>query len=161
MSELNEELKKRKLEITSALDEMHITHVLVKWSGGGDSGQVDEITATDGEQDNEIDLEKSGLREVEVIKEESIDSGKKDKNGHTKYIRVKKTVKETKNLHQLIEDFAYDLWEFFGQGGWYNNEGGYGDLEFTWDKKAKQWTIHFSHSNYREPVAEEDVCADL
>lgn len=158
---LSKELEARKRDITTALDDLHITHVKVDWSGGGDSGQVDSITAMDGEQGNEIDLEKSGTREIDVIKEESIDSGKKDKNGAPKYIRVKKVVKETKNLSQIIEDFAYDLWEHFGQGGWYNNEGGYGDMEFTWDKKTKQWTIHFSHSNYREPVAEEDVCADL
>lgn len=158
---LSPELEKTKREILALLDELNVGHVKVEWSGGGDSGQVDSVTATDNEQGEEVDLEKSGVKEVDEVYEESVDSGKKNKDGTPRYIRVKKTRKVTRNLHEMIENFAYDLWEHFDQGGWYNNEGGYGDMEFTWNKKKKRWDIHFSHSNYREPVAEEDVSADL
>jgi hypothetical protein len=152
---LSKELNTRKLEITSALDDLGITSVRVEWSGGGDSGQVDSIDAKDDEQDTEIDLEKAGIREIDEVYEESIDSGKKNKDGSTKYVRVKRTRKVTKNLHEIIEQFAYDLWDHFGQGGWYNNDGGFGHMEFVWDKKKKVWNIEFEHSNnYTESKVE-------
>lgn len=148
---LSKELEATKREITSSLDELGATYVRVEWSGGGDSGQVDSIEAKDAEQDIEIDLSKSGTKEIDVTYEESVDSGRKDKKGNSVYIRVKKTKKETKSLHDMIEDFAYSLWDHFGQGGWYNNDGGQGHMEFAWDKKKKRWEIKFEHyNNYTE-----------
>ena len=160
MSKLSSELNATKKVITDALDQLKITNVHVEWSGGGDSGQVDSVTAKDAEQDVEIDLEKSSAMEVDRVVSESIDSGRKRKDGTPIYIQVKKTVKQTVNLEELISTFAEDLWDHFGQGGWYNNEGGQGHMEFQWDKKKKVWVIHFEHDN-NETVATTAVNEDI
>ncbi len=151
------ELASRRDAIFAALQALKVTTVEIKWSGGGDSGQVDEIHAFDKKQGVEIDLEKTDAITVERTFEESIDSGRKKKDGTTIYIQVKKTATETVNLEKEIGSFTEDLWVHFGQDGWWNNEGGYGDM--TIDMKKRE--MHFSHSNYREPIAEVDAEAVL
>lgn len=131
--------------IFDKLAELKITSVDVRWSGGGDSGQIDSVTAHDEKQDIEIDLEKSGMV-VDKVYSESVDSGRKDKHGVPIYIQVKKTKQETVNLEQMIGDFAEDLWDHFGQGGWYNNDGGFGNMIID----VKKREMKFEHYNYTQ-----------
>lgn len=133
-------------QIFDALTELRVTSARADWSGGGDSGQVDSVVARDEKQDVEVDLGKS-LITVNLIEEESVDSGRVDSNGVTIYIDVKKTVTKKINLEELIGSFAEDLWTHFDQGGWYNDDGGYGSLVIDVAKRD----MKFEHyNNYTE-----------
>lgn len=141
---LSPELASRRDAVFDALAMLKVTDVHVEWSGGGDSGQVDCVTAKDTKQDIEIDLEKTQAITVTKIVEESVDTGRKKKDGTPIYINVKKTVQEAVNLEQEISSFTEDLWDYFGQGGWYNNDGGHGNMQI--DVKARE--MKFEHYNY-------------
>ena len=144
MNNLSAELKERKAIIIEALDKLEVDLVEVRWSGSGDSGQVDGIDAKDTEQDTDIDLSKTHVT-MKVVREESVDSGRKDKKGVPIYIKVKKTEDKEMNLSEAIEQFSYDLLDETNAAS-FDNDGAQGSLEFTWDKKTKQWTVHYSHS---------------
>src|SRR5258708_36416542 len=97
-----------KTTLFDALAAAGITSVLVHFDGSGDSGQIEGIDATAGEQPAEIP------------------------NGNIEIAQVRwgdaNIERTTLSVRDAIENLAYDFLEQT-YGGWENNEGAYG--EFT------------------------------
>lgn len=120
-------IQAQKKEILAALLACHIHKVVGEFSGGGDSGDVNDVTAFDMDQGTEkdpveVDLEKSTLT-IDVIEEESVMNPKTGK-----YIKLKKKVQ--KPLKEALHNFIYEA-ACQGQGDWVNNEGGQGNVEIN------------------------------
>jgi hypothetical protein len=149
---LSDDLVDRKNTLIDALAKLKVTHVEVRWQGSGDDGGIEEINARDEKQDTEIDLEKSAPVAITKVVEESIDSGRRKKDGTPIYIKVKKTVNETVSLHDALEGFTTDVWDHF-QCVDFNNDGGRGEL--TIDVATRD--VKFEHFYYTssEELADE------
>ena len=141
---LSDDLKERKAQILKALDELGVTNVHVEWCGSGDSGGIESVTAKDAEQDIEIDLEKTRIT-MDVIVEESIDTGRKQKDGTPIYKKVGHHENQEMSLEKAVEQFSYDLMNETDASS-FDNDGAQGSLMFEWDKKKKLWTVHYEHS---------------
>lgn len=110
--------------IFDALERAGITQVKVHFDGYGDSGQIEDIEATEGE--NSRDLPSVEIEFTVAVW---------DQPGFSK---------ETRPLRQALEAMAYDL---LGKthGGWENNEGAYGD--FVFDVADRSITLDY-HERY-------------
>ena len=98
-----------------------ITSVLVHFDGSGDSGQIEGIDATAGDQPAEIPNCNIEIAQV----------GWGDPN-------IERT---TLSVRDAIESLAYDFLEQT-HGGWENNEGAYG--EFTFDVVQRTITLDYN-----------------
>ena len=110
-----------KTTLFDALAAAGITSVLVHFDGSGDSGQIEGIDATAGEQPAEIP---NGNIEIAQIRWG-------DAN-------IERT---TLSVRDAIENLAYDFLEQT-YGGWENNEGAYG--EFTFDVAQRTITLDYN-----------------
>ena len=100
-----------KAALFTALSEAGIKLVVVDYDGSGDSGQLEGLTAIDG-QDRETELPEASVA-IQEARFEQADP-----------------VAMTYSLRQLLEQLA---WRFLDQthGGWENDDGGYGEVTFT------------------------------
>ena len=110
-----------KTALFDALAATGITSVLVHFDGSGDSGQIEDIDATAGDQPAEIP------------------------NGNIQIARVRwgdANIERTSlSVRDAIESLAYDFLEQT-HGGWENNEGAYG--EFTFDVAQRTITLDYN-----------------
>lgn len=112
-----------KAAVLGALAVAGITEVTIRFDGGGDSGQIEEIDARSGDDSAELPDTPVTLARCEYHDED------------VRYVSVP--------LPDAVEALCYDLLES-KHGGWENNEGGFG--EFTFDVAAETVTFDF---NYR------------
>ena len=110
-----------KTALFDALVAAGITSVLVHFDGSGDSGQIEGIDATAGEQPAEIP------------------------NGNIEIAQVRwgdaNVERTTLSVRDAIESLAYDFLEQT-HGGWEDNEGAYG--EFTFDVAQRTITLDYN-----------------
>jgi len=131
--------------IMAMLVALKIDSANAHWSGGGDEGGVESVTAMRGKDDVSPEL-KNAVISVERVVTSSRMTDRKDRNGYPVYEDVTAVEKESVSLDQAIEHLAEDLWSHYGEDGWWNNEGGYGDLDFdVTEKKMK-----YAHYNYTQ-----------
>ena len=110
-----------KTALFDALAAASITSVLVHFDGSGDSGQIEDVHATTGDQPAEIpdgNIEIAQLRWGDA--------------------NIERT---TLSVRDAIESLAYDFLEQT-HGGWENNEGAYG--EFTFDVAQRTITLDYN-----------------
>ena len=104
-----------------ALAAAGITSVLVHFDGSGDSGQIEDIDATAGDQSAEIP------------------------NGNIEIAQVRwgdpNIERTTLSVRDAIESLAFDFLEQ-SHGGWENNEWAYG--EFTFDVAERTITLDYN-----------------
>jgi hypothetical protein len=110
-----------KAALFDALAAAGITSVLVHFDGSGDSGQIENIDATAGDQPAEIP---NGNIEIAQVRW-----------GDANIERTSSSVRDA------IESLAYDFLEQT-HGGWENNEGAYG--EFTFDVAQRTITLDYN-----------------
>jgi hypothetical protein len=110
-----------KAVVFDALAAAGITHVFVEFDGGGDSGQIEGVSAR--ADDKPIDFPTTLI------------------NLHTaSWNQAELTVKET-SLTFAVEDLCYGFLEQT-HAGWENNDGAYG--EFTLDVAERRITLDFN-----------------
>jgi hypothetical protein len=112
-----------KAKLFAFLAQAGITSLVVRFDGGGDSGQIEEIDARRGEEATELPT-----GDVELLV--------------TNY-GADRVFAETQPIDRGIETFCYALLAS-AHDGWENNEGAYG--EFTFDIAAGTVALDF---NYR------------
>jgi hypothetical protein len=110
-----------KAALFDALAAAGITSILVHFDGSGDSGQIEGIDATAGDQPAEIP---NGNIEIAQVRWGSPD--------------IERT---TLSVRDAIENLTYDFLEQT-HGGWENNEGAYG--EFTFDVVQRTITLEYN-----------------
>jgi hypothetical protein len=109
-----------------------ITALRVHFSGGGDSGQIDEINYN-GLHQNSVELEKMAITE-----EYEIQNGTVYEGGVQKPHMEKKT---PANMHDLVEDLTYEILQAC-QYDWCNNDGGQGSVYiFTGPEDGEHITV--------------------
>ena len=110
-----------KTALFDALAAAGITSVLVHFDGSGESGQIEDIDATAGDQPRDLP---SGEIEMAHVR-----WGEPD---------IERT---TLSVREAIESLAYDFLEQT-HGGWENNEGAYG--EFIFDVAQRTITLDYN-----------------
>ena len=110
-----------KAALFDALAAAGITSVLVHFDGSGDSGQIEDVDATAGDQPAEVP---NGNIEIAQVR-----WGAANIEGTSLSVR------------DAIESLAYDFLEQT-HGGWENNEGAYG--EFTFDVENRTITLEYN-----------------
>lgn len=99
-----------KAALMARLRAVGITYVVAEYSGGGDSGQVDGITAYDAAQ-------------------KALDLGEvREPNPVALQVVAKLENKEHESLQKTVENLVYDALDFVDAGDWCNNDGGDGTL---------------------------------
>jgi hypothetical protein len=121
-SRLDAELRPRnRAAVFNALAAAGITHVIISFDGEGDSGQIEHIEATAG--DNIVNL--PGVQ-IEI---------------HRAHWGMTEPQCFVLTLSDAVKQLAYDCLEQ-KHGGWENNEGAYG--EFTFDVAQRTVTLDFN-----------------
>lgn len=118
-----------------------VNSVVVGYSGGGDSGQVDAINAVNDEGDR-IELPETKIRFIDIRWSWMMDKG------------VSYDLREDeKSLGDAIESL---FWHVLGElhDGWENNDGGQG--EFTINVTDGTFSLHHEQ-NYVEHFTSDDV----
>ena len=128
--EAHARMKTNRSRISKALKRLGATHVVVSYSGSGDSGQIDEVEIRKG--DSTLEPTKSAL---------SLCSTSKWDSENSRWIENMKT--KRKPLKEALEDFAYD-WIESEYAGWENNDGASG--EFTINVASDEFRL--SHTYY-------------
>lgn len=98
-----------------------VTHLVVKFDGYGDEGQIEGIEARRG--DHEVDVPQVELTVPRVVWGQ-VELGQ-----------------ESMELSQLAEHLAYDLLTL-GHEGWQDSDGSFGD--FTFDVAARTISLDFN-----------------
>ena len=106
--------------IFDALDQTNITSVIVDFDGGGDSGQIEQITPYRG--DEACDWPECNIH----IQDLDMDGG---------------DVLLTQDMREAIETLCYDILED-REGGWENNDGAFGT--FSFDAATRKVTLDFN-----------------
>jgi len=110
-----------KTALFDALAAAGITSILVHFDGSGDSGQIEDIDATAGDEPRDLP---SGEIEIAHVRWGDPD-----------------IARTTLSVRDAIESLAYDFLEQ-AHGGWENNEGAYG--EFTFDVAQRTITLDYN-----------------
>lgn len=117
-----------KVALVRAVKPLGLTRIEVEFSGGGDSGQIDEVRYFVGKQQlGDVDAIKKTL----VVEASISDS--------TTYCETKKewvTTTKSPNIEELVEQICYDLLGA-NHGGWEINEGSFGEFIFSFNKGNK------------------------
>lgn len=117
-----------KVELARAVKPFKLTRIEVEFSGGGDSGQIDEVRYFVGKkQPDDVDTLKKRLVQQAQIIDTTTWCAEKDE-----------WVSTTKSptLEELVEQICYDLLAA-NHGGWEINEGSYGEFVFNFGKSNK------------------------
>jgi hypothetical protein len=120
--------ERNKSSLVTAVKLLGITRIEAEFSGGGDSGQIDEVRYFAGKQRiSDVD----SIKKTIVVEASIRDS--------TTYCETKKewvTTTRSPNIEELVEQICYDLLEA-NHGGWEINEGSYGEFVFNFGKGNK------------------------
>jgi hypothetical protein len=128
---------KEREDLLASLRDCGAEVVRASYDGGGDSGQIDEVTIT-GHEKKPV----KGKKTKGKVASSFIDS-----TGEWKEIVKLKMV----SLEEKVKDFFYSALSSY-HGGWENDDGGFG--EFEWDLKTD--VIKFVHNErYTEVNTEE------
>lgn len=118
-----------------------IENVSVTYSGGGDSGEVEEVDIPEGKSDNRILWIESANKYIL----------KADISQNLENIAYELTLK---SVGSALEDMTFEMIDSIGHGGWENNDGGQGT--FSINSEAAMATL--SHgSNFTEEKTYEDL----
>lgn len=132
------EIRALAAQLSKAIQENDITSFNLTYTGGGDSTDGFDVTIEP--------IEKQELAGSAYVDYQATKHGWSQTEGN--YERVKA-------CHETLEDAAYNLaemlWNRAGQGGWYNNEGGGGELNIY-----PAGTFEFRH--YNNVQTEEEAC---
>lgn len=112
--------------VIEALEYHEIKHVVVTYSGSGDSGSIDNITAES--IDDDVVIKQKDLEAILVPKASKLMPPRFsfEKNE----AKPRDWPKNPPSLYELIEEAAYDLLEA-DHAGWEINAGAYGSIVFT------------------------------
>lgn len=111
-------IQQRKEEFLEILKRLGIVQVVIDYSGSGDSGQIDTISAY-----------RSGDLEMDPNRAQNVDDlTAKHAPAYEIAMRVANVLldKEDEKLSGRLEQFAYDALESLNVDDWCNNEGGDG-----------------------------------
>jgi hypothetical protein len=111
------EIPGKKDRVLGILHTNGVATVTVGYSGDGDSGQVDDIVGLDA-NGVAVDLVFAGM-----------------------------PADETKGLHEMIEEFAWDVIAF-EHDGFENNDGGFGSLEIDVEARTIKWVHNNNVTTY-------------
>ena len=115
--------------LLTALAGLGVRQVVVAYEGGGDSGDVSEVSVEPPELLPKLRTETIELRcRIGEFQD-----------GHYQY----RTADQSMSLHRAVSDFTLD-WVEDTHGGWENNEGGSGSV--TLDVEAG--TLKLEHTEY-------------
>lgn len=118
-------IEEHRVTLLGTLKLLNVAHVVIEFSGSGDSGSIQSVEVRDG-YGNKISL---AGRKLDWVTTTSV-----YKDGKW----VETSMPETKELGDILEQVAYAAIETTGLD-WYNNEGGQG--EFTIDLRTSPPTI--------------------
>jgi hypothetical protein len=127
---LHKASQSNKTVVLDALAAANITHVHVEFDGEGDSGQITEVTAFNGDAPAEIPATTVTLQQV---------------SWPSAAIQIAE-----EKLLQAIETLCYDYLQET-HGGWENNDGGFG--QFRLDVAARTVELEFN-GRYSETYTE-------
>jgi hypothetical protein len=138
IDDARDRLKANRDRILSTLKELRATHVVVSYSGSGDSGQVDQV---------EVFRDKVELKATNptaILVSSSTWSQENSRWDETTEIR-------SIPLEEALEDFVCD-WLQAEHGGWENNDGASGECKI--DVRDGQFvlahTSYYTESDYME-----------
>ena len=118
-------------EIKQALEQYSargVNRIQVEFSGGGDEGMIDGISYFMDDKNVTADFVDQWKWDNEQQKRVLTNTAKYE---------LEPIGEEKRTPEAVIEDFSY---KNSGHADWWNNEGGYGELEFTYDDETKSWT---------------------
>lgn len=146
--------------LLSTLRMLGVTHVQVGFSGSGDSGNIDEVIATNA-QDHYVDLTSTSLTWTRVHGESTWDG--------TKLVWERKTDVQVMSVEKILKDMCNTALDHT-QLDWYNNDGGQGyfSIDVTQDvpritlEVGINETVTHDHTfDYYEPMTEEEANAPM
>lgn len=131
-------LKASRNQILSALQELRATHVVVSYSGSGDSGQVDHV---------EVFRDKEKIQSKQPVT--ALVSSSKWSEEDSRWIDFSE-LKST-SLEEALTEFVYD-WLTLEHGGWENNDGASGEctINVTEGQFVLGHTAYYTESDYME-----------
>lgn len=132
------------MTLSEHLKQLGITTVTIRFSGGGDSGQVDDIQYD------------PPLKEADKI------TFQIEKKSHFYDADLEEFIPQTSqvtvNLEEALDQFAMEWAESTGVD-WYNNEGGCGSVTIdltqtppTFTGEIDQYVVHIESAAYEEDV---------
>jgi len=114
-----------KAALAEVIKPFGLTRIEAEFSGGGDSGQIDEVRYFAGEKQ----LDDVGTLKNKVVQQAQI-------NDTSTWCDAKKdwvTTTKSPTIEELVEQICYDLLEA-NHGGWEINEGSFGEFVFNFGK---------------------------
>lgn len=135
-------LTETKKAILKMLCGFGVTSITASFDGGGDSGQVNEITyvTTHGHNDHVRSLQLPS-EVIEVVRADLKKRVKEDP-----HIYIDRNESWSKSVDDLVEYMVYDALEQ-SPGDWINNDGGFGEVYIT----PSEGRIYVD-MNYRETI---------
>lgn len=128
------EITTRKDAILAELRKLGIAQLKIDYSGSGDSGEIDTICAFTAHDLVELTKPYEIARDVDVLAEAHY--------GEEGQIAVRVSNKllgaADKPLSDILEEFAYDLLDYFDVPDWGNNDGGEGTITIYVDGDANE-----------------------
>jgi len=120
--------KEKKAELLTRLKMLGVTHVQVDFSGGGDSGEIDNAYAKDA-QSKDVDVSK------ELMVWPTTESYEEDGKWHQRLVDKEVLVIDILRdmTEQWLEDTGHD---------WYNNDGGQGDMTIDFTKSPPEFNLN-------------------
>jgi hypothetical protein len=120
--------EKREL-IVQQLRDLGITRCVISYSGGGDSGQIEDVTCWTNVPGGEEIVDAEKLQKAAQTEEQFI----------VTQVTDRLLGEKTSPLNQRIENLAYELLEEAGVDDWVNNDGGAGTITvFVEDGSSKE-----------------------
>lgn len=125
------DIEQRKKILIDELRTLGVAKLVIEYSGSGDSGAVDCISAYSAA--DLVEMDKPGV----FVAPKDVDEMAEAYYGRDGQIAIRvsnKLLGEDDALLSLqLEKFAYDLLDYFAVGDWVNNDGGSGKLTFYVD----------------------------
>jgi len=131
----------RKDAIVDRLETLGVKKCLVQYSGGGDSGAINEISA----------FLTHAFKDPQDV-DELVRSLETDENEIVINVRDRLLGEKTSAFSEQIEQLAYDALDHVDAADWVNNEGGRGTLIID----VESGIIEIEHEMYGETVYEGD-----
>ena len=120
--------KEKKAELLTRLKMLGVTHVQVDFSGGGDSGEIDNAYAKDAQQ-KDVDVSK------ELMVWPTTESYEEDGKWHQRLVDKEMLVIDILRdmTEKWLEDTGHD---------WYNNDGGQGDMTIDFTESPPEFNLN-------------------
>jgi hypothetical protein len=131
-------LKASRNVILSTLQELHVTHVVVSYSGSGDAGQVDHV---------DVFRDKEQIEANQPIT--ALVTSSKWSQEDSRWIDLSEL--KSVPLEEALTEFVYD-WLQLEHGGWENNDGASGEckIDVTEGQFVLGHTTYYTESDYAE-----------